>query len=66
MHTELTSIPELTIFQLEIPEFEIIGCIESLTCDVSEHFSGRFLIAKCAQLIRSVELQLLRVESFGK
>jgi len=47
----------------KIPEFLFEGHLDHTTCSVSEPFSGELRIQKCAVDIKSIELQLVRVES---
>lgn len=48
-----------------IPNFKITGTIDSLTCLLIEPVTGEFVIEQCDAVIRSVELQLVRVETCG-
>jgi len=47
----------------KIPEFLFEGHLDHTTCCVGEPFSGELRIQKCAVDIKSIELQLVRVES---
>lgn len=49
-----------------MPSFKITGQLDSLTWCLSEPVTGEFLIEKCDAVIRSVELQLVRVETCGQ
>lgn len=48
-----------------IPMFNISGTIDSINCNIKKPLSGNFIIHDCAHLIKSIELQLLRVEACG-
>lgn len=48
-----------------IPNFKIVGQLDSLICKLIEPVTGKFVIEKCDATIRSVELQLVRVETCG-
>ena len=48
-----------------IPQFKMTGQIDSLTCRLSEPISGELTIERCDAVIRSVEIQLVRVETCG-
>jgi len=47
----------------KIPDFLFEGFLDHTTCCVSDAFSGELVIRKCAVDIKSIELQLVRVES---
>jgi len=47
----------------KIPEFLFEGYLDHTTCAVGDPFSGELTIKKCAVDIKSIELQLVRVES---
>lgn len=47
----------------KIPEFKFEGYLDHTTCSINESFSGKLVIKKCAVDIKSIELQLVRVES---
>lgn len=48
-----------------IPKFRIKGSIDSTTCYIWEPFTGELVIDYCEQNIKSIELQLVRVETCG-
>lgn len=48
-----------------IPKFQISGQLDSYVCKISEPFAGEFMIDYCDAKIRSIELQLVRVETCG-
>jgi hypothetical protein len=47
----------------KIPEFLFEGKLDSTVCDVSKPFVGEIVVRKCAVDIKSIELQLVRVET---
>ncbi|KAG9510339.1 Vacuolar protein sorting-associated protein 26C [Fragariocoptes setiger] len=47
----------------EIPNFRISGRLGSSICLIDEPFTGEFVVEFCEATIRSVELQLVRVET---
>lgn len=48
-----------------IPSLKITGQLDSSTCRLNEPITGEFVIERCEAVIRSVELQLVRVETCG-
>ncbi|XP_017488869.1 PREDICTED: Down syndrome critical region protein 3 homolog [Rhagoletis zephyria] len=48
-----------------VPKFRISGRIDSTTCYIWEPFTGELIIEHCEQMIKSIELQLVRVETCG-
>jgi hypothetical protein len=48
-----------------IPDFRVSGRIDSLVWQLNEPITGEFLVEYCCVPIRSIELQLVRVETFG-
>jgi len=48
-----------------VPNFSIKGELDSLACRMSDPFSGELMIERSEMPIRSIELQLLRVETVG-
>ncbi|KAJ8678913.1 hypothetical protein QAD02_014700 [Eretmocerus hayati] len=48
-----------------VPKFCISGRIDSLVCKLAEPLSGEVVIEKCDTTIKSIELQLVRVETCG-
>lgn len=49
----------------KIPDFSVVGQLDSSVFRLSEPVSGEFVIEKCESIIRSVELQLVRIETCG-
>lgn len=49
----------------KIPKFEIIGNLKTATCDITKPFLGELNITHSDAIIRSIELQLVRVETCG-
>lgn len=50
---------------LGVPEFYIKGHLHSVCCDIKNPFTGKLVVMKSANPIRSIELQLVRVETCG-
>lgn len=48
-----------------IPDFSIVGRLDSSIFRLSEPVTGEFVIEKCESIIRGVELQLVRIETCG-
>lgn len=48
-----------------MPNFKVIGKLESTVCQITEPLSGELQVVFCDALIRSIELQLVRVETCG-
>lgn len=48
-----------------VPRFCITGKIDSLHCKLSEPLTGELVIEYCEAVIKSIELQLVRVETCG-
>lgn len=48
-----------------IPDFSIVGKLDSSIFRLSEPITGEFVIEKCDSVIQSVELQLVRIETCG-
>jgi len=48
-----------------IPKFKITGQIDSLTCNINRPFTGKVVIEEADFQIKSIELQLVRVETCG-
>ncbi|XP_060520963.1 vacuolar protein sorting-associated protein 26C [Cylas formicarius] len=55
----------LTSGRAAVPEFLLKGFIESLYCNISKPFKGRLTLVRCAVPVKSIELQLVRVETCG-
>ena len=51
--------------RMNIPDFLVTGKIDSVNCCITRPFSGELVVEKCATTIRSIELQLVRVETCG-
>lgn len=52
-------------YRKNMPNFVIKGRIDSTACSIMQPFTGELCIEKCDSPIRSVELQLVRVETCG-
>ncbi|XP_020287618.1 Down syndrome critical region protein 3 homolog isoform X2 [Pseudomyrmex gracilis] len=48
-----------------MPRFCISGTLDSLHCKLSEPLTGEVIIENCEAVIKSIELQLVRVETCG-
>ena len=48
-----------------VPRFSISGKLDSLNCKLTEPFTGEVTIDHCEAIIKSIELQLVRVETCG-
>ncbi|XP_014224137.1 Down syndrome critical region protein 3 homolog [Trichogramma pretiosum] len=48
-----------------LPRFVISGHIDSLCCKISEPLTGEVIIESCDAIVKSIELQLVRVETCG-
>lgn len=48
-----------------VPDFSIKGELDSCICQITQPFTGELVIEKSHMPIRSIELQLLRVETVG-
>lgn len=51
--------------KVSVPRFCITGKIDSLLCKLSEPLTGELVIEHCEAVIKSIELQLVRVETCG-
>ncbi len=49
----------------KIPRFRISGRLDSTLCKIMEPFTGELCVEHCDAVIRSIELQLVRVETCG-
>lgn len=47
------------------PDFEIVGSIMGTKCCINEPFEGTLILKHCAEPIKCIELQLVRVETCG-
>lgn len=48
-----------------VPKFKLSGRIDSKTCAITQPFTGHIVVEECEVAIKSIELQLLRVETVG-
>lgn len=48
-----------------IPDFRVAGQLDSLVWQLNEPITGEFQVEHCSVPIRSIELQLVRVETLG-
>jgi vacuolar protein sorting-associated protein 26C len=48
-----------------IPQFSIKGRIDSNTCNINKPLTGELVIAESEVVVRSIEIQLVRVETCG-
>uniref|UniRef100_A0A6B2LCZ5 Vacuolar protein sorting-associated protein 26C n=1 Tax=Arcella intermedia TaxID=1963864 RepID=A0A6B2LCZ5_9EUKA len=48
-----------------LPEFDIVGKLDTNRCLMSEPFEGYLVLKSCAEPIKCIELQLVRVETCG-
>ena len=48
-----------------VPDFQVTGIIDSVCCCITKPFTGELVVEKCSAPIRSIELQLVRVETCG-
>lgn len=48
-----------------IPNFKLAGSLVTAVCDLSEPFTGEVCLTESDATIKSVELQLVRVETCG-
>jgi len=48
-----------------IPTFKIIGQIDTVVCDIAMPLTGEVKVDECSATIKSIELQLVRVETCG-
>jgi len=49
----------------QIPKFKIEGALDTANCNINKPFTGEIIITECDSTIKSVELQLVRVETCG-
>lgn len=49
----------------DIPKFNITGQMDTGICQITKAFSGHLVIEECKAKIKSIEIQLLRVETCG-
>ena len=48
-----------------VPDFLVRGRIDTVNCSITKPFVGEVVVEKSAAIIRSIELQLVRVETCG-
>ena len=48
-----------------VPDFEVTGKIDSVNCCIVKPFTGELCVKRCTAPIRSIEIQLVRVETCG-
>ena len=48
-----------------VPDFLVRGKIDTVNCSITKPFVGEVVVEKSAAIIRSIELQLVRVETCG-
>lgn len=48
-----------------VPDFLVSGVIDSVNCCITKPFTGELVVERCSAPIRSIELQLVRVETCG-
>jgi len=51
--------------RVNIPEFRVTGKIDTVNCSITKPFSGEVTVERSEATIRSIELQLVRVETCG-
>jgi len=51
--------------RVNIPDFRVTGKIDTVNCSITKPFSGEVIVERSAATIRSIELQLVRVETCG-
>ncbi|XP_054160872.1 vacuolar protein sorting-associated protein 26C-like [Oppia nitens] len=49
----------------KIPRFRISGQLDATVCKITDPFTGELCVEQCEAVIRSIELQLVRVETCG-
>lgn len=49
----------------KIPRFAVIGKLDSTVCCINQPFTGELIVERCEVPIKSIELQLVRVETCG-
>ncbi|RDD36722.1 Down syndrome critical region protein 3 [Trichoplax sp. H2] len=48
-----------------LPNFKLTGRLDTICCNITEPFTGELIVENSASLIKSIELQLVRVETCG-
>ncbi|CAF3340177.1 unnamed protein product [Rotaria socialis] len=51
--------------KIDVPKFKISGNLDSLCCSITKPFSGELIVEESELAIKSIEIQLLRVETCG-
>ncbi|CAF1046142.1 unnamed protein product [Rotaria sordida] len=51
--------------KIDVPKFKITGNLDSLCCVITKPFSGELVVEESELPIKSIEVQLLRVETCG-
>mmetsp|Transcript_39359 Transcript_39359/g.92057 ORF Transcript_39359/g.92057 Transcript_39359/m.92057 type:complete len:306 (-) Transcript_39359:783-1700(-) len=46
-----------------VPAFKFVGCIDSVLCDISQPLTGEVTVVECSAPVKSIELQLVRIET---
>jgi len=49
----------------KIPRFKITGRLDATVCRITDPFTGELCVQSCDAVIKSIELQLVRVETCG-
>jgi len=49
----------------KIPRFAVVGKLDSTVCCINQPFTGELIVERCEVPIKSIELQLVRVETCG-
>ena len=49
----------------QVPKFKITGQLDSTVCNLAQPLTGEIVVEECSATIKSVELQLVRVETCG-
>ncbi|XP_018578599.1 Down syndrome critical region protein 3 homolog [Anoplophora glabripennis] len=64
VHFELTP-AKLASGASGAPEFLLKGELDTVYCNITKPFKGKLILVRCAVPVRSIELQLVRVETCG-
>lgn len=49
----------------QLPKFELVGRLDTALCDITKPFTGEITVVESDAVIKSIELQLVRVETCG-
>ena len=49
----------------QVPSFKITGQLDTVVCNINHPLTGTVLVEQCSATIKSIELQLVRVETCG-